>query len=115
MIVLPHFAHDLLVGTAAPFSFLTDTLAAITSPCHNSPYQSGYGQRGGGEDHLSHSWRPMGQQAVPLAPHVGVRALDGSGIGTRTAGVVCLIVTSTAMPMESVKMRVKVGKIGAWH
>lgn len=35
----------------------------------------------------------MGQQAVPLAPHVGVRALGDSGIGTRTAWVVCWIVT----------------------
>jgi hypothetical protein len=35
----------------------------------------------------------MGQQAVPLAPHVGVGALGDSGVGTRTAWVVCWIVT----------------------
>ena len=47
----------------------------------------------------------MGQYAVPVAPHVGVRALGNPGIGTRTARAVWWIVTLTARGRKSVKMR----------
>jgi len=43
----------------------------------------------------------MGQQAVPLAPHVGVRALGRPGIGTRTAWIFCWIVTNETTRAQS--------------